>query len=130
MKCGAAVRGTAFFCPECGNPIKPATSESKLDTRAPEAPSRRTADRKSQASAAVVDVTPTGVDEPTKRQSVRTAAREAVESKIGPRVEKLRHASNVVLEEASDDPNLRFVLIAIAIFLIALLFLWFNHLLG
>ncbi|MDT4967544.1 MAG: hypothetical protein QOJ64_2281 [Acidobacteriota bacterium] len=129
LKCGASVRGTAFFCPECGNTLKSGTTEAVSDTSAPEASSLKATDGKAQASAAVVEVAPSG-DEPAKRQRVRTSAREVVEGKIGPRVEKWRQASNVMLEEASDDPNLRFVLIAIAIFVVALLFLWFNHLLG
>ena len=130
LKCGASVRGTAFFCPECGNTLKPGSTEAEAGTGPPEAATRKTADRNAQASAAVVEAAPSEVAEPGKRQRVRTAAREVVEGKIGPRVEKWRQASNVVLEEASDDPNLRFVLIAIAIFVVALLFLWFNHLLG
>jgi hypothetical protein len=65
-----------------------------------------------------------------ERRSVRTAAREAVEEKLGPRVEKLRHASNVMLEEASDDPSLRFVLVAAAAVIISLLLLLLNYLLG
>ena len=59
----------------------------------------------------------------TKRQRVRTAAREAVEENLLPRVEKLRQASNVVLDEAAYDPSLRFILIALALFLIFLLIL-------
>ena len=64
-----------------------------------------------------------------KRQRL-AAAREAVGEKISPRVEKLRQASNVMLEEASYDPSLRFVLIAAAIFLISLLLFFLNRLLG
>jgi hypothetical protein len=56
-----------------------------------------------------------------KRHRVAEAARdarEAVEERLGPRVEKLRKASNVVLDEAAYDPSLRFVLIAIFIFIV------------
>jgi hypothetical protein len=78
----------------------------------------------------VSDVSPTvEADERSKRPRV-AMAREAVEGKIGPRVEKLRQASNVMLEEASSDPGLRFVLVAVAIFLLSLLILLLNHLLG
>lgn len=59
-----------------------------------------------------------------------TAARDAAQGKIAPRVEKLRQASNVMLEEASYDPSLRFVLVAVAIFVLSLLILLLNHLLG
>jgi hypothetical protein len=50
---------------------------------------------------------------------VAAAARGAVEERLAPRVEKLRQASNVVWDEAQDDPNLRFILIAVFLFIIA-----------
>ncbi|HYG79264.1 MAG TPA: hypothetical protein VD861_02695, partial [Pyrinomonadaceae bacterium] len=65
-----------------------------------------------------------------RRRSVRSAAREAVEEKLSPRVEKLRHASNVMLEEASYDPSLRFVLVAAAAVILSLLLLLLNYILG
>ena len=65
-----------------------------------------------------------------KRQRVRTAAREAVEENLLPRVEKLRQASNVVLDEAAYDPSLRFILIALALFVIFLLILFASKILG
>jgi len=66
----------------------------------------------------------------SKRQRVRTAAREAVEENLLPRVEKLRQASNVVLDEAAYDPSLRFILIALVLFLIFLLILLASNILG
>jgi hypothetical protein len=66
----------------------------------------------------------------SKRQRVKAAARDVVEEKLSPRVEKLRHASNVMLEEAAYDPSLRFVLVAIIIVILSLLLLLLNYLLG
>ncbi|HEX8919860.1 MAG TPA: zinc-ribbon domain-containing protein [Pyrinomonadaceae bacterium] len=66
----------------------------------------------------------------SKRQRVTAAARDVVEEKLSPRVEKLRHASNVMLEEAAYDPSLRFVLVAIIIVILSLLLLLLNYLLG
>src|SRR5215213_6127669 len=65
-----------------------------------------------------------------RRRGVTAAAREAVEEKLSPRVEKLRHASNAMLEEASYDPSLRFVLVAVAAVLLSLLLLLLNYILG
>lgn len=65
-----------------------------------------------------------------KRHRVRTAAREAVEENLLPRVEKLRQASNVVLDEAAYDPSLRFILIAVALFVIFLVILFASKVLG
>ncbi len=64
----------------------------------------------------------------SKRQRVKEAARGVVKENVRPRVEKLRQASSVMLEEASAiDPSLRFILIAILLFIIfvAMLFLSF-----
>jgi zinc-ribbon domain len=66
----------------------------------------------------------------SRRQRVTAAARDVVEEKLSPRVEKLRHASNIMLEEAAYDPSLRFVLVAIIILLLSLLLLLLNYLLG
>jgi len=51
-------------------------------------------------------------------QRATTAARDALGDNVRPRVEKIRHASSVVLEEASDDPSLRFILVAGLLFLL------------
>ena len=51
-------------------------------------------------------------------QRATTAARGALEDNVRPRVDKIRNASSFVLEEASDDPSLRFVLVAGALFLL------------
>ena len=66
----------------------------------------------------------------SKRQRMTTAARDMVEEKLSPRVEKLRQASNVMLEEASYDPSLRFVLVAAVVVVLSLLLLLLNYLLG
>jgi hypothetical protein len=58
--------------------------------------------------------------EPTRRHRVKVAARDAMEGKIAPRVEKMRRASTVVLDEAADDPGLRFVLVAALLILFSL----------
>jgi hypothetical protein len=54
----------------------------------------------------------------------------SVSDNLRPRVEKLREASTVVLDEASDDPGLRFVIIAVVLFLLFLFILLFSYMLG
>ncbi|HEX8852466.1 MAG TPA: hypothetical protein VF754_03215 [Pyrinomonadaceae bacterium] len=49
-----------------------------------------------------------------------------VRENLRPRVEKMREASIVVMEEASEDTGLRFVLIAVALFVLFLLFLFIS----
>jgi membrane-bound ClpP family serine protease len=81
----------------------------------------------------VIDSRAASVEDATalsKRQRVTAAARDVVEEKLSPRVEKLRHASNTMLGEAAYDPSLRFVLVAIIILILSLLLLLLNYLIG
>ena len=54
----------------------------------------------------------------------------SVGENLRPRVEKLREASTVVFDEATDDPGLRFVIIAAALFLLFLFILLLSYILG
>ena len=108
-------------------------AESSTTTNAPDViPIKESAQPNiaSESRAPVAATAPLASEERSRRQRVASAAREKVEGKIAPRVEKLRHASGAMLEEASYDPSLRFVLVAVAIFLLSLLLLLLNHLLG
>ena len=46
------------------------------------------------------------------------------------RVEKIRQASNVVIEEASYDPSLRFVLVALGLFVVFVILLVLSKVMG
>jgi hypothetical protein len=74
--------------------------------------------------------TTTSAAAPTRRHRVKVAARDAVEGKIAPRVEKLRQASTVVLDEAAEDPGLRFVLVAAVLVILSLVLLLLSQILG
>ena len=78
-------------------------------------------DARSHTSAVAKSIA--GTEKPLKRHRVTAAARDAVEDNLRPRVEKLRQASTVVLDEAADDPSLRFVLVAAVIFLLFIVLL-------
>jgi len=54
----------------------------------------------------------------------------SVGENLRPRVEKLREASTVVFDEATDDPGLRFVIVAASLFLLFLFILLFSYILG
>ncbi len=98
---------------------------------APEPPATRQPSSEGRRRAEIIERRPE--DEEAlrrRRRGVTAAAREAVEEKLSPRVEKLRHASNAMLEEASYDPSLRFVLVAVAAVLLSLLLLLLNYVLG
>ena len=58
------------------------------------------------------------------------AARDVFEDNVLARVEKLRHVSSVVLDEAGYDPSLRFVLVAVVLFVLFLALLFLSKWLG
>jgi len=58
-----------------------------------------------------------------------TVARGVIEDEVK-RVEKIRHVSSVVIEEASYDPSLRFVLVALALFIIFIILLVLSKVMG
>ncbi len=102
----------------------PPQAQDARPTRQPSAEARR-------RTAEIITRRPEDEEEVRRRRrGVTAAAREAVEEKLTPRVEKLRHASNAMLEEASYDPSLRFVLVAVAAVLLSLLLLLLNYVLG
>jgi hypothetical protein len=59
----------------------------------------------------------------TKIKQATTAARDKIEDNVRPRVDKIRQASSVVLEEATYDPSVRFILVAGALFVLFIVLL-------
>ena len=62
-------------------------------------------------------------DSRARMQQARTTARGALEDRVRPRMDKVRRASSVMLEEATFDPSVRFILVAAVLFLLFLLLL-------
>jgi hypothetical protein len=62
-------------------------------------------------------------------QKVTTKARD-VEGDVKQRVQKFREISSVVIDEASYDPSLRFVLVAAALFVLFLVIVLLNKFIG
>lgn len=54
----------------------------------------------------------------------------SVGGNLRPHVEKLREASTVVFDEATDDPGLRFLIVAVVLFLLFLFIFLFSYILG
>jgi hypothetical protein len=85
-----------------------------------------------RANAAIAPdaMTPSDAAATGKQQRVAAAkAREFVDDNMRPRAEKLRRASNVVLDEAAADPSLRFVLVATVLIVLSLLLLLLGRVL-
>lgn len=98
--CGVALRQRAFFCPQCGHKTGEADNR---DTVILEPPSREV--------------------QPHEDPSLTTPALTGVSSNVRGRVEKIKHVSSVVIDQAGYDPSLRFLLVAAALFVIFLLVL-------
>ena len=131
--CGVSVREYGegvLFCPECGKPLaqkktnskrtghdaKPAAADPPVETAALAETHPKT-DKSDQAA---------GPDGPIQVARERTrgtlhrasnVARGAIEDNVK-RVEKIHQVSSVMLEEASYDPSLRFVLVALGLFVL------------
>ena len=156
--CGAAVREPAMFCPECGKPLATTstrtepTAEISKAALAPSADALIVSGGDAQTSPPSEDVAlaaaspetaaprtgrpaesglPHGARLRTKERLHRasTAARGAIEDNVK-RVEKIQHVSSVMFEEAHYDPSLRFVLVALGLFVIAAILLVLNKVMG
>ena len=64
-----------------------------------------------------------------KLQRASTATREALAGNVK-RVEKIRQVSTVMFEEASYDPSLRFVLVALGLFIVFIILLVLSKAMG
>jgi hypothetical protein len=103
-------------------PPPPTTNPSKSGLRQPAALRRKT-------SAASPEHERAGVKAREKLHRASTAARGALEENVK-RVERIRQVSSVVLEEAHYDPSLRFVLVAVVVFVIVVTLLIVSKVMG
>ena len=143
--CHVTIRDQAFFCPQCGNKLdrpQPALTEespkihdteeiiidagktlTEADFRA------RNKEQKAPDERRKPRIRPRVPGEvSSKIQKVTTKARD-VEGDVKQRVQKFREMSSVVIDEASYDPSLRFVLVAAALFVLFLVIVLLNKLL-
>ena len=151
LACGASTRDFGegvLFCPECGKPL---AGVDKSDGDEPQAPAA-----KESVVAASASSSSAGRDQPPadasakvekapghdrdERATARERTREtlqrasqrtrgAIEDNVK-RVEKIHHVSSVVLEEAGYDPSLRFVLVALGLFLLFVILLVLSKVMG
>ncbi|HYE13203.1 MAG TPA: zinc ribbon domain-containing protein [Pyrinomonadaceae bacterium] len=170
LSCGASVRPSARFCPQCGEEFGEAeqarTGEgdgargaSAPPNELPPPPPTREAEaprfsappaREFHSFLQSVEGQPAGAAEPltaTTTPTPRPAAQQPpadaqpagqqagegvrgrvarVKENIRPRVERMRDEALVVLEETPDDSGLRFIIIAAALFLVFLFFLFLS----
>jgi len=153
--CGVAIREQAFFCPQCGKDLTqlhPDFSATIVESAPPETKNRDTAEliepatAKEPGKAAPPEVAPrdgapieSAAAKPRKAaigqqalgkmgagiQKATHVARD-VEGNVAHRMQKLRDASSVVIDEASYDASLRFVLVALVLFILFLVILFLS----
>jgi len=100
--CGVSVRRSAAFCPQCGNPIVHQQTTNPAQT------------------------VPTQAEDPPPHPT----ALHGVAENVRDRVEKIRHVSSVVIDQAAYDPSLRFLLVAAVLFLLFIVLVIFSKVLG
>ncbi|HSL53038.1 MAG TPA: zinc-ribbon domain-containing protein [Pyrinomonadaceae bacterium] len=100
--CGVTLRQRAMFCPQCGNQI-------------------------SQSGAATTTTMADTIIEPAPAP---TPPRPLNTDGVKGRVEKLKHVSSVVIDQAAYDPSLRFLLVAAVFFVLFLVLLILSKVIG
>jgi len=151
--CGVAIRDAderVMFCPECGHALtennvehgSPKTAET-ANTGGPAAevtPPQVTwppPDDKAQIAADEdKNKTPVSEDRHGARERTRETLQRASKRTRGAiadnvkRVENIHHVSSAVLEEAHYDPSLRFVLVALGLFVLFVILLVLSKVMG
>ncbi len=146
--CGASIRVHASFCPQCGKPLRNESDEivdamdAPVQAPAPEEtqPLRGRSEGATLNESTFKNKATAERKEPgrnTRAQSARDriqratgAARHVIEDDMLHGVQKIRKISNVVLDEASYDPSLRFLLVAALLFLLFVLIVFFSKMIG
>ena len=101
--CGISLRQTALYCPQCGHEIG-----------------------ENQTDAATIPENPPPNMPPASHPTGLTG----VADNVRERVEKIRHVSSVVIDQASYDPSLRFILVAAVLFGLFLVLLIISKVIG
>jgi len=153
LSCGASVRRRGLFCPECGkrleNPVETTVEQSKATATPSNGEAHRlgavkvvavwpASPREASVSGLAGDAArPEAASDyshrrgtPGKLHRATEAARRELEESVLPQVQRLRQVSSVVLEEASYDPSLRFVLVAAVLFVIFVVVLALSKVMG
>lgn len=113
--CGVTLRQNAAFCPQCGEQIG--------DVKVVETSTADTQIGDGRITAAPVPESPMP---PASHASSPTS----VAGNVRERVEKIRHVSSIVIDQAAYDPSLRFILVAAGLFLFFLLLLILSKVIG
>jgi uncharacterized Zn finger protein (UPF0148 family) len=115
--CGVSLRQRAVYCPQCGELI----GEPEAAEVSPSAPTQALHPAQPTSQTA-----PTQVYNPTPHASAKAGVAENVRE----RVEKIKHVSSVMIDQAAYDPSLRFLLVAAVLFVLFIVLLIFSKVIG
>jgi hypothetical protein len=144
--CGIAIREQAFFCPQCGKDLTQLHADFNatiVESAPPQSTQRDTDELIAPAAAeepAAKPVPAVPVVAKSRKPAIgqqalgkmgagiqkATHVARDVEGNVAHRVQKLRDASSVVIDEASYDASLRFVLVAVVLFILFLVILFLS----
>ena len=153
--CGVSIREKAFFCPQCGQEIKERSEAetaslhetqeivrdpvtlTEADFQALQKPRPKTAteETKPRPEDPAIEKPKAQVAQRAREevgariQRATTKARH-VEGKAVQRVQKFREMSSVVIDEAGYDPSLRFLLVAAVLFILFIVIVLLNKMIG
>jgi hypothetical protein len=141
--CGAAVREPAMFCPECGKAMTAAAQTESSAVAEPVVTSEEQTPEAVELAAVAPQTVATTTDKPSEpavphgaRERTRerlhrasNVARGAIEDNVK-RVEKIHHVSTAMIEEAHYDSSLRFVLVALGLFVVFIILLVLSKVMG
>jgi hypothetical protein len=116
-----------MFCPQCGQKI------DDYDLRDTQLLEPRLADTQiieRQAGDTQLLESHARDVQPTEDPSLTTPALTGVSHNVRDRVEKIKHVSHVVIDQAAYDPSLRFILVAAVIFVVFLLVVILSKVIG
>jgi hypothetical protein len=150
LSCGVSIRVRASFCPQCGKKLTPKPDASKGKDAGAATPGSAigglTADASSAAATKPLKSEKTTVPPPAVSSSPSAPRKQPMQATVGMvhhagppsrealeddglhRVEKFRQISSAVIDEATYDPSLRFVLIAVVLFVLFLFLLLLSEL--
>ena len=133
--CGVTLRQRALFCPQCGQKILDSADATdapniQRDTQLIEPQPIETQLIERSTSETQILEPPSRDVQPTEDPSLTTSALTGVAGNVRDRVEKIKHVSSVMIDQAAYDPSLRFLLVAAVIFVVFLLVVILSKVIG
>jgi uncharacterized Zn finger protein (UPF0148 family) len=123
--CGVSLRQSAIYCPQCGEHLAEQKAEHIADPAATEV---------SQAAPtqALHQTQPTPQTKTTQvfNPTAHTSEKAGVAGNVRERVEKIKHVSSVMIDQAAYDPSLRFLLVAAVLFVLFLILVILSKVIG